>query len=95
MLAFFLKLALNRQPNSGRPHDFTASAVRPGPICDQSELGLAANRAGARTERGRRERVWTKPNAAGRMFSGWTIWGSNVPGLFACFYPVGGITLWP
>ena len=62
---------------------------------DQSELGLAANRAGARTERGRRERVWTKPNAEGRMFSGWTIWGSNVPGLFACFYPVGGITLWP
>ena len=29
------------------------------------------------------------------MFSGWTIWGSNVPNLFACFYPVGGITLWP
>ena len=55
----------------------------------------AANLAGARTERRRRERVWTNPSAEGRMFSGWTIWGSNVPGLFACFYPVGGITLWP
>ena len=29
------------------------------------------------------------------MFSGWTIWGSNVPRLFSCFYPVAGITLWP
>ena len=36
-----------------------------------------------------------KNRGAVSMFSGWTIWGSNVPNLFACFYPVGGITLWP
>ena len=29
------------------------------------------------------------------MFTGWTIWNSSVPKLFSCFYPVGGITLWP
>ena len=45
----------------------------------------------------RRGRCGTRPTPqrAYIMFSGWTIWGSNVPRLFSCFYPVAGITLWP
>mmetsp|Transcript_95302 Transcript_95302/g.269236 ORF Transcript_95302/g.269236 Transcript_95302/m.269236 type:complete len:162 (-) Transcript_95302:85-570(-) len=28
-------------------------------------------------------------------FRGWVLYGSIIPQLFSCFYPVGGFTLWP